>query len=164
MRKPKWTAILGGAAAAVALLFGVPAVLRQNTGAKGKNFPGIFERQKACALRQAPGDTALARITYAEAVDSGVRVISADSLHRLLPNQAVLMLTRQYIDTLTHDTSYAIFGAPPIDDAALEHEYANVLAYRFRRTLIGSDTAKFLTSAYYRECVKYCPHCAAGAY
>lgn len=164
MKRPKWGAIVGGIAGLAAILFGAPAVLRQNTGAKGKDFPSIFERQKGCAIQHAPNDTALARATYASAVDSGVRVISADSLHKLLPDQAVLMLTRQYIDTTTHDTSYAIFGAPPIDDGALEHEYANVLAHRFRRSLIGSDTGKFLTSPYYRSCVKYCPKCWAGAY
>lgn len=164
MARIKWGAIVGGAAAVLALVFGVPVVLRHNTGAKSDAIEPAFNELRDCATTIAPGDSGVIQETLAHAVNGGVHVVSDDSLHRMLPGQPVAALTRTMIDSTRHDTVIAIYTAPPVDVEMLKHEYANALSWRHRRTLIGSDTGKFLTSRFYRQCVRYCPRCAAGAY
>jgi hypothetical protein len=164
MARPKWGAIAGGIVAAAALLFGVPAVLRHNTGAKTDELPLAFSQLKACADSVSNGDAGVRGETLDHAVNGGVHVVSHDSLQRLLPGQPVAALTRTVIDSVRHDTLTTIWTEPPLDLSIVKHEYANALSWRHRRALIGSDTGKFLTSAFYRRCVAYCPRCAAGAY
>ena len=160
----KWGAVAGGIAAIAAVLIGVPAVLRHNTGAPTSDVPKAFAELQACADSASAFDADVQHETFTHAVNGGVRVISSDSLHRLLPGQPVAALTRTVIDSSTHDTTITIYTAPPLDLAMLKHEFANALSWRHRRALIGSDTGKFLTSAFYKRCVTYCPRCAAGAY
>ena len=152
-------AIGGGIVAAAALLFGVPAVIRHNSGASDKDYPAAFERMKSCALRYAPTDTGLENETLDRAVNAGVHVVSDDSLHKLLPGQAVAALTRW--TATVHDTSIAIYTAPPVDIAMIEHEFANALSIRHRRALTGSDSGKMQSSPFYTNCVRYCPRCGA---
>jgi hypothetical protein len=164
MARPKWGAIFGGIAAAAAILIGVPAVLRHNTGAKPDQIPAAFEQLRTCADSSSHGDAGVRGETFNHAVNGGVHVVSSDSLHTLLPGQPVAALTRTVIDSVSHDTVITIWTEPPLDLAILKHEFANALSWRHRHALIGSDTGKFLTSAFYRRCVSYCPRCAAGAY
>lgn len=160
----KWGAITGVVVGAVALFIGVPAVLRHNTGAPSTEFPKAFRELKACADTASHFDAGVVNETFEHAVNGGVHLISNDSLHKLLPGQPVSALTHTVIDSTTHDTTITIYTEPPADLAMLKHEYANALSWRHRRALIGSDTGKFLTSAFYKRCVTYCPRCAAGAY
>ena len=164
MRVPSWGKVAAGIAAVAALLIGVPAVLRHNTGASSDDFPKAFKELQSCADSASNGDPGVRAETFEHAVNGGVRVVSVDSLHKLLPGQTVAALTHTDIDTVTHDTTITIYTAPPADVNMLKHEYANALSWRHRRALIGSDTGKFLTSAFYRRCVTYCPRCGAGAY
>lgn len=159
----KWSAVVGGVAATIAVLFVIPSVIRHSTGARPDSFPGAFDTVKHCA-ESITSDSGVRNETYGHAVNGGVHVISSDSLHRLLPNQPVIALTHTDIDSVRHDTTIAIYTEPPVDLLVLQHEFANALSWRHRRALIGSDTGKFLTSAFYKRCVQYCPHCAAGAY
>lgn len=156
--------IVGGIVAAVLLLVGVPAILRHNTGAKSSDFPTAFNELKTCADSVSGGNAGVRGETYEHAVNGGVHVVSSDSLHALLPGQAVAALTRTVIDSTRQDTTITIYTAPPADLSMLKHEFANALSWRHRRALIGSDTGKFLTSPFYKRCVVYCPRCAAGAY
>lgn len=164
MARIKWGAVLGGAAAIAAALFAVPAFLRHNTGARSEDIPAAFDQLKACADSASRGDPGVRNETLEHAVNGGVHLVSSDSLHALLPGQPVAALTRTVIDSLRHDTTITIWTAPPLDVSILKHEFANAFAWRHRLALIGSDSGKFLTSAFYSRCVTYCPRCAAGAY
>jgi hypothetical protein len=164
MARPKWGAIGGTIAALALLLFAVPSFLRHNTGAKADQIPVAFEQLKACADSASNGNAGVRGETLSHAVNGGVHIVSDDSLHKLLPGQPVAALTQTAIDSTRHDTTITIYTAPPLDLNILKHEFANALSARHRRALIGSDTGKFLTSAFYRRCVTYCPRCAAGAY
>ena len=162
----KWGSVIGGVAALAVLLVGIPTFLRHNTGAKASAFAGAFDRQRDCAFNVSHDSTVL-RETFAHAINGGVHIVDVDSLHRILGDQQpVIAITHTVIDTTggNIDTTISIYTEPPVDLSVLEHEYANALSWRHRRSLIGSDTGKFLTSAYYRQCVTYCPKCAAGAY
>lgn len=157
----KWKSVLGGVLAAAALLVGIPTLLRHTTGAKGSEISPAFDRMKACALKYAPGDTGLQHETLAHAVNGTVRVISDDSLHRLLPGQPVAALTRWIVDSTHRDTSLTIYTSQPVDIAMIEHEFANALSIRHRRALTGSDTGHIQLSPFYKACVTYCPQCGA---
>lgn len=154
-------ATLGFIGAVVLLVFGVPAFLRHNTGAKQADFSGAFYALKACA-DSVSHDPNVNAETYGHTVNGGVHVVSSDSLHKLLPGQPVIGLT--HTDIHGADTVITIYTEPPADLLVLQHEFANALSWRHRLALIGSDTGKFLTSVFYKRCVQYCPKCSAGAY
>lgn len=162
----KWGAVLGGIAAAAAILIGVPKLVQHNTGAKPEQFPDAFREVLACA-ESTTTDANLREESYEHAINGGVHVVSFDSLQRFVPGQSVAAITHVVRDTTITgnvDTTISIYTTPPADLLVLQHEFANALSWRHRRALIGSDTGKFLTSPFYRRCVKYCPRCAAGAY
>lgn len=156
--------IAGFVGAVLLFALGIPSFLRHNTGAATDQFAVAFNSLRACADTASSFDAGVRNETFTHAVNGGVHVVSSDSLHKLLPGQAVAALTHTVIDPVSHDTTITIYTAPPADLAMLKHEYANALSWRHRRALIGSDTGKFLTSAFYHRCVTYCPRCAAGAY
>ena len=162
--KIKWGAVAGGAAFVAAVFFAIPSFLRHNTGAKPDQFPGAFEQTRTCADSVSHGNAGVRGETFTHAVNGGVHVVSSDSLHKLLPGQPVIALTHTVIDSASHDTTITIYTEPPADLLVLQHEFANALSWRHRVALIGSDTGKFLTSAFYKRCVTYCPKCSAGAY
>lgn len=164
MTLPTWGKIAGTVATLAIILIGVPIFLRHHTGASASDFPRAFDALKVCADSASHFDAGVHGETFAHAVNGGVHVIAIDSLHKLLPDQPVIALTHVDIDSVRHDTTISIFTSPPVDVLVLKHEFANALSWRHRRALIGSDTGKFLTSAFYRRCVTYCPRCAAGAY
>ena len=122
----------------------------------------VFLDARDCAAKQS-GDSAVARETLEHLVNGGIHDVDVDSLHRILGNdQPAEAVTHTYIDTVRRDTTVTIYLRAPLRDI-LEHELANAFVARHRVALLGSDTAKAQTSAYYKACVRYCPKCT-GAY
>lgn len=166
MSSVRWQTVVGSIVGVAVLLIGLPTFLRHNTGAKNDAIAPAFYSLKACADSFST-DANVHNETYEHTVNAGVHIVSFDSLQRFVPGQPVAAITHVVFDTTKSgnvDTLISIFTAPPVDLLVLQHEFANALSWRHRRALIGSDTGKFLTSAFYKRCVKYCPRCAAGAY
>ena len=163
----KWGAVAGGIAGIAAIVLLIPSFLRHNTGARPDQFPAAFYALKSCA-DSVSTDAKLHAETFEHTVNGGVHIVSFDSLQRFVPGQPVAAITHAAFDTSTVggnvDTTISIYTTAPADLLVLQHEFANALSWRHRRALIGSDTGRFLTSAFYKRCVKYCPRCAAGAY
>lgn len=157
---------LGSIGAAVAVLVGL--LVWHNNGRERIHGTDVgaapFAHIQACADSFSDHNPDIRRETQAHLVNGGYVATSLDSLHLILGDrQPVAAITHVVIDPTNRDTVITVFyAAPPVADV-LEHETANAFAWRHRRTLIGSDTGKFQTSAFFRACVRYCPRCN-GAY
>jgi len=162
--KIKWPAI-GAGIAVIAGLF-----IWHNNGTERIHASGDsvgsapFATIRSCADSVSNHDAGVRDETQAHLVNGGFHAVSLDSLHHILgDNQKVAAITHTVIDSVKHDTAITIYYAAPPQADILEHEVANAFAWRHRRALLSSDTARFQTSPFFKACVRHCPNCT-GAY